>query len=218
MGGYAGASDSAAWCRVVDTAPPEIHNRAVIYMKMSAFPHETILDCINVSDSCNRLLTRRWLTPLSRPQMLEACEEVEYKFLLVGSEGKTIEWLPGDNKTLVVPAFAGMLEIDDTWTSDPPKIRVLQDASGLEVFPPQEMPPPRSMRPAVESPPPPPPPPAVAEPVPSAADVAGSSYDEASLKKMKVVELKVIARGLELGGFSKLKKAELIALILDNSS
>ena len=50
-----------------------------------------------------------------------------------------------------------------------------------------------------------------------AAAVAGGSVDEASLKKMWVVELKEVAKGLGLSGFSKLKKADLIALIVDSA-
>lgn len=111
-----------------------------------------------------------------------------------------------------------MLEIDDTWTSDPARVRVLQDASGAEVFPPQEMPPPRPKPQPVDTTPDPPPPAApAAVPAEAAEAVAGGSVDEASLKKMRVVELKEVAKGLGLNGFSKLKKAELIALIVDSA-
>ena len=70
-------------------------------------------------------------------QNLEEGEEVQYKFLLLGSEGNTIEWLPGDNKSFVVPENAGLVEVDDSWTSDPPNVKVLEKAvSGSSARPP----------------------------------------------------------------------------------
>ena len=162
-------------------------------------------------------------------QNLEEGEEVQYKFLLLGSEGNTIEWLPGDNKSFVVPENAGLVEVDDSWTSDPPNVKVLEKAVSGSSAPP---PPPATTPKAVDVPPLTSTAPAPASAgggggggggwgarapssSPTVIDTPASTYDESSLMKMRVAELRDVAKSLSMSGFSKLKKADLVALILE---
>ena len=150
-------------------------------------------------------------------QNLEEGEEVQYKFLLLGSEGNTIEWLPGENKSFVVPDNAGLLEVDDSWTSDPPNIKVLEKAVSGSAPPAAKV---------VEVPTPTPTGGGggggggwgtrAASLSPTVTDTPASTYDESSLMKMRVAELRDVAKSLSMSGFSKLKKADLVALILEN--